>query len=354
MSELVITPNFTRKTARFHGTVAAGEHADVRIVGAASVASETLRLRVVFFKKTLAVFPIVSGGSEAFTVDDTDLTCTINLNTVQAQKAFRRTPEMEVLVVLDDPVQHQLHFASTCLMRGWPQEADDNPVDLDGYSDFVADTNSAIAALQAGVAGNAEAIAAEQTARQNADAGLTAGISSVSEAVSTKADASALDEKQDAGDYATRTELGAGLAGKQDAGNYLTEHQSLAGLATTDQMNAALARKANTSDLADLATKDELEDEQAAREAADEQHEADISILESRADGHDEGIAHAEQHITNHALDDIRHVTEEDRLNIKAAVAELFAEKNYDLSTTDGFVEAFIDVVQTLGGEAHD
>ena len=67
MSELVITPNFTKKTARFHGAVAAGEHAAVRISGAASLlpdtpSDSTLRLRVVFLKKTLAVFPFVTAA----------------------------------------------------------------------------------------------------------------------------------------------------------------------------------------------------------------------------------------------------------------------------------------------------
>ena len=33
MSEFVVTPNFDRKTARFKGTVAAGEHVSVKIVG---------------------------------------------------------------------------------------------------------------------------------------------------------------------------------------------------------------------------------------------------------------------------------------------------------------------------------
>lgn len=368
MSELVITPNFTKKTARFHGAVAAGEHAAVRISGAASLlpdtpSDSTLRLRVVFLKKTLAVFPFVTAAmveaddsltQDVWEADGDDLICTLNLNTTQALKAFRKTPEMEVLAVLDDPVQHQLYFSDLVLMRGWPQEPADAPTNLDDYRDFVADTNSAIAELQAGVSENAAAIAAEQTARQSADAGLTSGISSVSEVVSTKADASALADKQDAGDFATRTELEEGLAEKQDAGNYLTEHQSLDGLVTANQMNAALAEKANNSDLDALATKEELEAEQSARQVADAGHDADLAAHENAIEDLRDGIEHAEEHITNHALDNVRHCTEEDRLNIKAVVAALFAEKNYDLSTTDGFVDAFIDVVETLGGTAHD
>ena len=371
MSELVITPNFTKKTARFHGAVAAGEHAAVRILGAASLLPETpsdstLRLRVLIRNpkvRTLAVFPFVTAAmveeddslvQDVWGVDGDDLTCTLNLNTAQALRRFRRLPEMEVLAVLDDPIQRMMHFSDYMLMRGWPQEPSETPIDLDNYRDFVAETKAALAAHSAAISENASAIAAEQTARENADANLTSGIGSVSEVVSTKADAAALAAKQDAGDYATRQELGAGLAEKQDAGDYLTEHQSLEGLVTANQMNAALAEKANNSDLDDLATKEELEAEQSARQVADAGHDADLAAHENAIEDLRDGIEHAEEHITNHALDNIRHVTAEDRLNIRATVAALFAEKNYDLSTTDGFVDAFIDVVETLGGTAHD
>ena len=365
MSELVITPNFTKKTARFHGAVAAGEHAAVRISGAASLlpdtpSDSTLRLRVVFLKKTLAVFPFVTAAmveaddsltQDVWEADGDDLICTLNLNTTQALKAFRKTPEMEVLAVLDDPVQHQLYFSDLVLMRGWPQEPADAPTNLDDYRDFVADTKAALAAHTSAISENAIAIAAEQTARQNADAELTSGIGSVSETVSTKADAAALAAKQDAGDYATRQELGAGLAEKQEAGDYLTEHQSLEGLATTDQMNAALAGKANNSDLDALATKEELEAEESARQNADAGHDADLAAHENAIEELQDGIEHAEEHITNHALDETRHTSEAD---IRATVHSFFATKNYDLSTTDGFVDAVIDIVQTLGGAAHD
>lgn len=293
MSELVITPNFTKKTARFHGAVAAGEHAAVRISGAASLlpdtpSDSTLRLRVVFLKKTLAVFPFVTAAmveaddsltQDVWEADGDDLICTLNLNTTQALKAFRKTPEMEVLAVLDDPVQHQLYFSDLVLMRGWPQEPADAPTNLDDYRDFVADTRAALAAHTSAISENASAM---------------------------------------------------------------------------EQVNAALAEKANNSDLDSLATKEELEAEADARQAVDAGHDADLAAHEDAIEDLQDGIEHAEAHITEHALDNLRHCTENDRVNIRATVAALFAEKNYDLSTTDGFVDAFIDVVETLGGTAHD
>ena len=60
MTELLITPKYKSKTARFAGTVAAGEEVRVTIVGAAEWAnSNSLRLRVVGLcdGETLAQFP---------------------------------------------------------------------------------------------------------------------------------------------------------------------------------------------------------------------------------------------------------------------------------------------------------
>lgn len=355
MSEFVITPNFDRKTARFHGIVAAGEHAFVRIVGAGALTTETLRLRVVFLKKTLAVFPLVTTGEtpDEWDVDGDDLTCTINLNTAQMQKELRRLYEKEVLFVLDDPTSHALYFLDLCVIRGWPQEEGaDTPVDLDGYSDFVADTKSRLNAAESAIESNAASISAEATARQAADAQHTAAISGVSDVVSVKADASALEGLATKAEVASdKAELEAAIADKQDAGDYLTEHQSLAGLATTAQVNAAIANKANVADLANLATKEELESEVAARAAGDE-------ALAEADEAHDEaieeiagGIDTAEAHITNHALDTTRHLTSQ---QVREHIAATLSAKNYNFETTDGLIDAIIDIVETLGGTVHE
>ncbi len=247
MSELVITPNFDKKTARFRGTVAAGEHATVRLVGASDVATDTLRLRVLSQKGTLAVFPLAA--DDAWDVDGDDLTCALNLNTTQAQKHFRRVFEREVLFVLDDATNKKLHFSDLCVVRGWPQEVGaDVPVDLDGYADFVADTNSRLAVVESAAVANADAISAETAARKSADAGHTAQISDVSDVVS---------------------------------------------------------RKADTSTIASLATKDALAAEMAARKSSDATHEAAIDDLETE-------IETANSSIKNHVLDNTCHLRNED------------------------------------------
>lgn len=211
MSELVITPNFEKKSARFKGTVAVGEHASVRIVGAGTLTRTTLRLRAVFLKDTLAVFPLVTTGAtpDAWAVDGDDLTCTINLNTAQMQKQLRRVFEKEILFVLDDPTIHALYFTDLCVIRGWPQEEGiDKPVDLDGYSDFVVDTKSRLNAAESAIEANSSAISAESTARQSADAQHTAAISGVSDVVSGKADVA------DLADLATKEDVNVVLDGK--------------------------------------------------------------------------------------------------------------------------------------------
>lgn len=355
MRELVITPNFEKKSARFKGTVAAGEHASVRIVGAGTLTRTTLRLRAVFLKDTLAVFPLVTTGEapDSWVVDGDDLTCTINLNTAKMQKQLRRAFEKEILFVLDDTTNHTLYFSDLCIVRGWPkEEGSDTPVDLDGYSDFVADTKSRLTAAEIAIETNTAAISAETTARQAADSQHTAAISGVSDTVSGKANASALDAlATKAGVAADKAELLGKIAEKQDAGDYLTEHQSLSGLATTAAVNAALANKADVSDLADLATKDELATETAAREAADE-------ALADTDDAHNEaieelagGVETAEAHITNHALDTTRHLTAD---QTRELIAETLAAKNYNLETQDGLIDAIIDIIETLGGTASE
>ena len=63
MTELTITPKVSDKTARFKGTIAAGEHVAVTIKGGAGWldddegANLTLRLIDLVTKRTLAVFP---------------------------------------------------------------------------------------------------------------------------------------------------------------------------------------------------------------------------------------------------------------------------------------------------------
>lgn len=154
MSELVITPNLQKKTAKIVGRIAGGEHVTVTLKDCVTLKTSTLRLRILFFRQAVARFPMpaeAEKSQEAFTVSGSDLTCEMNLNTVQMEKALRRFPELEMMFVLDDPGSDvkQLYFASMHAVQGWPKEyGEDVPADLDGYVDFVSEVDSRIAAIQ--------------------------------------------------------------------------------------------------------------------------------------------------------------------------------------------------------------
>ncbi len=140
MSELVITPDFSTKTARIVGTASAGEKVSVTIKNAAELNTSTLRLRVLFGKKLVAVFPIPVAEGESqdtFSTDGDDLVCTLNLCTDTALKVFRRIPELEALFVLDDigSSVRQMYFRDTHEVLGWPLDVADAPIDLSGYKD---------------------------------------------------------------------------------------------------------------------------------------------------------------------------------------------------------------------------
>lgn len=142
MSEFTITPNLERKTARFRGCVAAGEHASVRINGLAAMATNpNLRFRVIspISRKMLALAEKPEDGESPFGADGNDLVFELNLNTTDAQKEFREVPELSVCFVLDDSEDRQMFFADVGTMRGWPQEREgDVPEDLDNYRTTLA------------------------------------------------------------------------------------------------------------------------------------------------------------------------------------------------------------------------
>lgn len=140
MSELVITPDFDAKTARIAGTASAGEKVSVTIKNAAELNTDTLRLRVLFGKKLVAVYPPPHEEGEeqdSFAEDGDDLTCTLNLCTDTALKLFRRIPELECLFVFDDIGESvcQMYFRDVHTILGWPMDVTDRPIDLSGYKD---------------------------------------------------------------------------------------------------------------------------------------------------------------------------------------------------------------------------
>lgn len=149
MSVLTITPNLERKTAKIVGTVSAGEKVSVRLKDCASLLTPTLRVNVRFCGHLMAAFPIPE-TADAFVTDGDDLTFTLNLCTVQMMRRFRKVPELDVEMVLDDTGAdvRQMYFKDFLTVLGWPQNpGHDIPVDLSGYTDKIAALESDIAGM---------------------------------------------------------------------------------------------------------------------------------------------------------------------------------------------------------------
>ena len=150
MTQLTITPKVADKTARFKGTIAAGEHVAVTIksgaewIGTDSGANLTLRVLDLVTGRTLAVFPrptetLDEGESpDAWSTsleDANDLYCELNLNTnrmVAAARHMLRVPVMFVLGDTDD--QRTLYFRDRYEVEYWPERiGDTTPYDLDKW-----------------------------------------------------------------------------------------------------------------------------------------------------------------------------------------------------------------------------
>lgn len=170
MTELTITPNYEKKRLKFAGAVAAGEHVAVTVAGGADWVSpdgetQTLRLRVVFGNKLVALFPTVTAADvaadETNTLTNDDITawdtsgenpvCELNINTTPAAKHLKFGGPC--LWILDDPTNHILYGMGECDVLPWPKrEGHDEPIDLDGYPDLVDE----VKALRESVASKAD------------------------------------------------------------------------------------------------------------------------------------------------------------------------------------------------------
>ena len=210
MTTLTITPNWKNKTARFKGTIAAGEHVAVRIVNDNGEGDEyitdttNLRLRVVnpANGKTLAQFPMPEpeeeilptvaledegedagedsgetgetgetgeetseeSGAESPTVAEagawselTPLSCTLNLNTDRMLMAVPPGANVPLLFVLDayegatdeDEGEFTLYFKDFCEVTHWPRRrGEDEPMRLDDYKDLIKDFRERIDAAE--------------------------------------------------------------------------------------------------------------------------------------------------------------------------------------------------------------
>ena len=194
MSEITITPNFEEKTATIEGVASAGEKVLVTLKNCSAWNSSTLRLRVLFLKKLLAVYPVPpeeGASADTFTVSGSDLTCVLNLCTDTALKTFKRLPELEVMFILDDigSSVRQMYFRDFHTLLGWPQEITDNPIDLSTYADRMAefaadvaemrsDIDAAVDSMETSLAGKVDKISGKGLSSVDVTPEMVAGFAS--------------------------------------------------------------------------------------------------------------------------------------------------------------------------------
>ena len=188
MTTLLITPNPDRKTARFKGTIAAGEHVSVTVKDGAEWNEEGLTLRVIDFTtmRTLAVFPrpaeVLEDGEEPDawgTTQSGDLTCTLNLNTVRMVNAARHMIHVPVLFVLgnSDEDSRTLYFRDRYEVELWPERiGDDVPYDLDKWPKQIDEWTDQMDEWARQMQTFGAALTAEAEARASGDAPLSGQI----------------------------------------------------------------------------------------------------------------------------------------------------------------------------------
>lgn len=170
MTSLQITPNWKNKTAKFKGTIAAGEHVAVSIANDDNYITDTtnLRLRVVnpANGKTLAQFPMPepeeddeeevlpssetpAEGEVDWASDLTPLYCILNLNTDRMLMAVPPAANVPLLFVLDDYEGKTLYFKDMCEVTHWPRRVgEEEPTNLDDYKDLIEDFRERIDAAE--------------------------------------------------------------------------------------------------------------------------------------------------------------------------------------------------------------
>lgn len=142
MTELIITPDYDKKTARFKGTIAGGESVKVTIVGAANWLSDGLRLRVVCgCARTVAMFPLKSedGAVSSFEVEGEDLIAApLELNTIQARLHTQGFAATTATFIVEDLEKNILYFQDSYELRGWVKRCgDEEPYDLTKFPGLI-------------------------------------------------------------------------------------------------------------------------------------------------------------------------------------------------------------------------
>lgn len=320
MTTLAITPNWKNKSAKFKGTVAAGEHVSVTILnddgeGGEFIAdASTLRLRVVnpCNGRTLAIFPepVPEGETpEAWDVDLSPLRCTLNLNTVQMLKAVPPAANVPLLWVLDDYDNNTLYFKEQFPVEHWPRlRGEEEPTDLDNYKDIIENFNTRLDGYDARITGaenaaraateNASAAAAKANqavgiANQAVDKAETAQNSAAASAAAAHNSALAAEEAQEAAESAaesinspdaTLTEEGVAADAKAAGEAIAAEKERAETAEAAEETRAKGVESGLRTDL--TAAQEAINDEAVLRAAADadlEANKADRSELSAES-----------------------------------------------------------------------
>ena len=254
MTILKIIPDFENKTAECVGYPSAGEHVDVRIVGAANLLpSPTLRFRVKFGHVTLALFPRPD-VNEVWETEGSDLKCHLNLNTVQARSVCR-TGNTVCHAILDQvgddehTVEPTLFFDDLFDVTSWCRESGaDEPYDLDRYPNQIADLNQRVNEIGGKIA---EVKNAAETAAGSARAAYESAQSAVEAAQSANGRANAAES-------AARSASGDARQARTDADRAEEQVSSAAESASSASASAASAAQSAAEAVAGLANKADL------------------------------------------------------------------------------------------------
>ena len=151
MTTLTIAPDLAKKRMRLDGVIAAGEKVAVTVKGFGDKSVSNTRLRVISGRETIAMFPVPpKEGEEAdgWTVTGEDLTCELDLFTVQAEKATG-CGCANCLFILDDIEAATLYATKDHEVLKWIKRCGtDIPINLDGYADFVAQVREELDAFK--------------------------------------------------------------------------------------------------------------------------------------------------------------------------------------------------------------
>ena len=130
MTTLTITPDVAKKKLKLAGTVASGEKVAVTVAGFGTVSTTNLRLRVMAGDVPVGYFPLED--EDEWTVSGSDLTCTLDLATWQAERHCKFGAE--VCFILEDTGTPQLYGVGGFSLRPWIKLTGvDVPKNLDNY-----------------------------------------------------------------------------------------------------------------------------------------------------------------------------------------------------------------------------